>query len=104
MSIKATYLELSTQLYEISKPTATEYALTFYKSYAGEASGMILEPMCGAGRFLMPLAKDGYKIEESDTNEHMLDLIKHQERRFRLLIARRGRAQDLKHFIKTPIY
>ncbi|WP_150465606.1 class I SAM-dependent methyltransferase [Francisella sp. SYW-2] len=75
MSINATYLDLCTQVYEISKPTAPEDAFAFYKSYADEASGAILEPMCGTGRFLLPLAKDGYKIEGSDASEHMLDVL-----------------------------
>lgn len=45
MSINKIYLDLCTQLYEISKPTAPEEALAFYKSYADEAGGAILEPM-----------------------------------------------------------
>ena len=49
MGINTTYLDLCTQVYEISKPTAPEDALAFYKSYADEASGAILEPMCGTG-------------------------------------------------------
>ena len=73
-----------TQVYEISKPTAPEDDLGFYKSYADEADDAILEPMCGTGRFLLPLAKGGYKIDGSDASEHMLDVIKRQERRFRL--------------------
>ncbi len=76
MSINTTYLDLCTQVYEISKPTAPEDALAFYKSYADETSGAILEPMCGTGRFLLPLAKDGYKIEGSDASEHMLDVLR----------------------------
>jgi len=71
-----TYLTLCAQVYEISKPTAPEDALAFYKSYANEASSAILEPMCGTGRFLLPLAKDGFKIEGSDASEHMLDVLK----------------------------
>ena len=47
------------------QPTAPEDALAFYKSYADEASGDILEPMCGTGRFLLHLAKDGYNIDAS---------------------------------------
>lgn len=76
MSINTTYLDLCTQVYDISKPTAPEEPLAFYKSYADETSGAILEPMCGTGRFLLPLAKDGYKIEGSDASEHMLDVLR----------------------------
>lgn len=71
-----TYLTLCAQVYETSKPTAPDDAFDFYKSYADEASGAILEPMCGTGRFLLPLAKDGYKIEGSDASEHMLDVLR----------------------------
>ena len=76
MSINTTYLDLCTQVYEISKPTAPEDALAFYKSYADETSGAILEPMCGTGRFLLPLVKDGFKIEGTDASKHMLDVLK----------------------------
>lgn len=70
-----TYLDLCTQVYEISKPTAPEDALAFYKSYADKANGAMLEPMCGTGRFLLPLAIDEYKIEGSDASEHMIDVL-----------------------------
>ena len=81
-----TYLDLCTQVYEISKPTAPEDALAFYKSYADEASGAILEPMCGTGRFLLPLAKDGYKIEGSDVSEHMLDVLRSKAKQMSLKV------------------
>jgi len=86
MSINTTYLDLCTQVYEISKPTAPEDALAFYKSYANEASSAILEPMCGTGRFLLPLAKDGFKIEGSDASEHMLDVLKNKAEQMSLKV------------------
>ncbi|MEM8727621.1 MAG: class I SAM-dependent methyltransferase [Chlamydiota bacterium] len=86
MSGEATYLDLCTQVYEISKPTAPEDALAFYRSYADEAGGVILEPMCGTGRFLLPLAKDGYKIEGSDASEQMLDVLKRKAEQMRLKV------------------
>ena len=76
MSKETTYLHLCTQVYELSKPTPPEDAYAFYQSYANEAEGKILEPMCGTGRFLLPLAKEGYEIEGSDVSKHMLTALK----------------------------
>lgn len=70
-----TYLDLCTQVYELSKPTVPEDNYNFYKIYACEAKGSIFEPMCGTGRFLLPLMKDGYKIEGSDASNHMLSVL-----------------------------
>ena len=71
-----TYLDLCTQVYELSKSTVPEDDYNFYKSYACEAKGSIFEPMCGTGRFLLPLMKDGYKIEGSDASKHMLSVLR----------------------------
>lgn len=76
MKEEATYLDLCSQVYELSRPEAPEDALEFYKSYADEAVGMILEPMCGTGCFLLPLIKDGYKVEGSDISISMLGILK----------------------------
>lgn len=50
-----TYRDLCTQVYDLSKPEPPEEAYTFYRVYASNAKGPILEPMCGTGRFLLPL-------------------------------------------------
>ena len=78
------YLDLCTQAYELSKPIAPIDDLNFYKSYAGEANGLIFEPMCGTGRFLLPLQKEGYKIEGSDASEHMLSVLKKKAKKLSL--------------------
>lgn len=70
-----TYLDLCTQVYELSKPTVPEDDYNFYKIYSCEAKGSIFEPMCGTGRFLLPLMKNGYKIEGSDASNHMLSVL-----------------------------
>lgn len=67
-----TYLSLCTQVYDISLPTPPEDEYAFFKSYAAESNGLILEPMCGTGRFLLPLMHDGFEIEGFDASEHML--------------------------------
>ena len=51
------YKKLCTQFYDIDKPTAPPDALEFYLQYALKAQGPILEPMCGTGRFLVPMLR-----------------------------------------------
>ena len=70
-----TYLDLCTQVYEISKPAPPKDAYDFYLSYAKEANGPILEPMCGTGRFLLPMLAAGFKIEGFDASEAMLNAL-----------------------------
>jgi SAM-dependent methyltransferase len=70
-----TYLNLCTQVYDLSKPKPPEEEYGFYKSYAEQASGAILEPMCGTGRFLLPLLQDGFQVEGSDASQYMLDAL-----------------------------
>lgn len=49
------YLSLCTQFYDLIRPEPPEDAYAFYRSYVSNAVGSILEPMCGTGRFLLPL-------------------------------------------------
>lgn len=67
-----TYLDLCTQVYEISKPIPEADVYAFYRSYVIDAKGPILEPMCGTGRFLLPLLADGFAVQGFDASEHML--------------------------------
>jgi ubiquinone/menaquinone biosynthesis C-methylase UbiE len=66
------YRKLCTEFYDIDKPTAPEDAFAFYLRYAKEANGPILEPMCGSGRFLLPLLEQGFDIEGADGSPDML--------------------------------
>ncbi len=50
------YGSLCTEYYELERPNAPEDALRCYLQFAQEAHGPILEPMCGSGRFLIPLS------------------------------------------------
>jgi SAM-dependent methyltransferase len=68
-----TYLSLCTEVYDLSKPNAPDDAYQFYRSYALEVHGPILEPMCGTGRFLLPLAEEGFEIHGFDASQAMLD-------------------------------
>jgi 2-polyprenyl-3-methyl-5-hydroxy-6-metoxy-1,4-benzoquinol methylase len=69
-----TYQNLCTQYYDIDKPNAPADALKFYLEYAKHANGPIFEPMCGTGRFLIPMLERGFDIEGSDASTHMLSI------------------------------
>lgn len=69
------YLNLCTEVYELSKPTPPEDAYQFYRHYAATANGPILEPMCGTGRFLLPLLAEGYDISGFDASNPMLNVL-----------------------------
>lgn len=66
------YGSLATLFYELDKPEAPPDALDFYAAFAREVGGPIHEPMCGTGRFLLPLLAGGLDISGSDTSHHML--------------------------------
>ncbi|KTD10807.1 methyltransferase [Legionella gratiana] len=68
-----TYQSLCTEVYDLSKPNAPQDAYSFYQSYAAEAKGSILEPMCGTGRFLLPLAEEGFHVHGFDASQPMLE-------------------------------
>ncbi len=66
------YKKLCTEFYDIDKPSAPSDALVFYLRYAQKAKGPILEPMCGSGRFLLPLLEHGFSIDGVDASSDML--------------------------------
>ena len=66
------YLKLCTEFYDIDKPDAPREALAFFADYAERARGPILEPMCGSGRYLIPLRQRGFDIEGTDASPSML--------------------------------
>lgn len=68
------YKALCTEFYEIDKPAPPKDALQCYLRYAEEAQGPILEPMCGTGRYLIPLLEKGYAVTGFDCSSHMLDV------------------------------
>ena len=70
-----TYLSLCTQVYDISLPTPPADEYEFFTSYAKENTGPLLEPMCGTGRFLLPMLQDGFNIQGFDASTHMLDAL-----------------------------
>lgn len=71
----STYLKLCTQYYELENHPYDAQALAFYMQYAKQAQGPILEPMCGTGRFLIPMLQAGYEIEGFDASPFMLEAL-----------------------------
>jgi len=55
----AAYGSLCTEFYDLDKPSAPADALAFYVERARKAGGRVLEPMCGSGRFLLPMSLAG---------------------------------------------
>lgn len=72
------YKGLCTDFYELDKPHPPEDALQCYLKFAEEAQGAILEPMCGTGRFLVPLLEKGYPVTGFDYSSHMLDVCRNK--------------------------
>ncbi|WP_058533982.1 class I SAM-dependent DNA methyltransferase [Legionella saoudiensis] len=68
-----TYQNLCTEVYDLSKPNAPQNEYSFYRSYAAEVKGPILEPMCGTGRFLLPLTEEGFDVHGFDASQPMLE-------------------------------
>lgn len=69
----STYRSLCTRFYDTDKPVAPAADLAFYRGHAEQCGGPILEPMCGTGRFLIPLAEAGFDIDGYDASPAMLD-------------------------------
>lgn len=66
------YGTLASEFYELDKPEPPPDALEFYSELAHQAGGPIHEPMCGSGRFLLPLLAQGLDVSGSDSSSHML--------------------------------
>jgi SAM-dependent methyltransferase len=75
-ALKEYYGELCTYVYETNKSIAGDAELEFYLSFVTDRNMQILEPMCGNGRFLLPLLEKGIDIEGFDISEEMLSLCK----------------------------
>jgi len=78
------YGKLCTEFYDIDKPEPPPDAFDFYLGEAERARGAILEPMCGSGRFLLPLLGRGFDIEGSDASPQMLEACRGHARRLGL--------------------
>lgn len=72
----ATYQKLCVEFYDLEQHPRHEQALKFYMQHALQAQGPILEPMCGTGRFLIPMLQAGLDAEGFDASPYMLDVLK----------------------------
>ncbi|HAT1987768.1 TPA: methyltransferase domain-containing protein [Legionella pneumophila] len=72
------YLDLGACYYDSIRVEPPEEAYAFYRSYVSESSGLILEPMCGSGRFLLPLVKEGLTVHGFDASPYMLASLHHK--------------------------
>jgi SAM-dependent methyltransferase len=70
-----TYLSLCTEVYDLSRPNTPKDAYEFYRNYVLNAKGPSLEPMCGTGRFLLPLLEEGFDVRGFDASAHMLKVL-----------------------------
>lgn len=69
------YGSLCTEVYEHLHPSAPADELNFYRACV--RPGMkLLEPMCGSGRFLIPLMEDGCEICGMDRSSQMLERLR----------------------------
>lgn len=71
-----TYLKLCTEFYDLENHPNDAQAMSFYMQHAHKAQGPILEPMCGTGRFLIPMLQAGLDAEGFDASSYMLDAFK----------------------------
>lgn len=72
MELIQSYKSLCTEFYDLDKPIAETEAFEFYLKKAKESYQPVLEPMCGSGRFLIPLLEHGIEIEGLDASSEML--------------------------------
>lgn len=82
-----TYAKLSTEFYDLEDHPNHAQALAFYMYHARQAQGPILEPMCGTGRFLIPMLQEGFDIEGFDASPYMLDALNKKYAHLTMLAA-----------------
>ncbi len=68
----SSYGSLCTEFYDLDKPNPPRDALEFYTLKARAAGGRVLEPMCGSGRFLVPMVQAGLLIDGTDFSQPMI--------------------------------
>jgi SAM-dependent methyltransferase len=71
-----TYAKLCTEFYDLEQHPNHAQALPFYLCHAHQAHGPILEPMCGTGRFLLPMLHAGLDAQGFDASPDMLDALR----------------------------
>lgn len=74
------YGRLCTEFYDIDKPHPPLSGYEFYLAAAREAGGPVLEPMCGSGRYLVPLMRGEVDIDGFDASPEMLTACRERAR------------------------
>lgn len=70
------YLSLCTEFFDLDKPKASDVEYAFFRYYLAKATGPILEPMCGTGRYLIPYLEEGFYVEGFDASPFMLNALR----------------------------
>ncbi|MCW5584473.1 MAG: class I SAM-dependent methyltransferase, partial [Gammaproteobacteria bacterium] len=65
------YGELCTKFYDADKQFASTEEVNFYKNIFNK-NDLLLEPMCGSGRLLIPLMQAGFTVHGIDNSPEML--------------------------------
>jgi SAM-dependent methyltransferase len=87
-SIDNRYGSIASEIYDIDKPPGRLPDTAYYRERLEGETGPVLEPGCGSGRALVPLALDGLDLTGFDQSPDMLD-------RCRALCAHHGVSADL---------
>jgi SAM-dependent methyltransferase len=69
--IKMMYGSVCAEFYDADKKFAPLDEINFYQQFLAKKD-LILEPMCGSGRLLIPLLQQGYTVHGVDNSEAML--------------------------------
>ncbi len=67
------YGSIAAEIYDIDKPVGALPDTAFYLDRLSGIGGEILEPACGSGRALVPLARAGHRVAGFDPSADMLD-------------------------------
>jgi SAM-dependent methyltransferase len=72
MKVAHNYGRLCAAFYDAEKPRPPAKDLRVYRELLSEADGRILEPMCGSGRFLLPLLDKKFDVVGFDNSKPMI--------------------------------
>lgn len=71
------YKKLCAEFYDNDKPFADKNEIDFYEKVFTKDQ-LILEPMCGSGRLLVPMLEAGFKVHGVDNSPYMLENCKNR--------------------------
>jgi SAM-dependent methyltransferase len=71
--MKPSYQNLCTEFYDLTMPEAGPKEHAFYRDLLKKSKGPFLEAMSGSGRVLIPLLREGFKIDGMDNSAFMLE-------------------------------